>query len=124
MRIPLHARSPGSFAARKRGYQATPILGVALRCLAAVAVALLTVSSFYGQSQEVVRDHPIVHGWADHKLVPALEGCPALPTCLSILDTFVSPRNRGQLSGVGREIADNLRRFGEPAKQELLRRAA
>ena len=100
--------------------RATPLLGVAIRCFAAAVVALLAALS-HAQAQEVVRA-PRVDGWADHKLVVELEGCPALPACLAILDAVVSPRDLGRQSGVGRAIADNLRRFGEPAKQELLGR--
>ena len=98
------------------------VFGVIARCLAASTVALLVALS-HPQAQEAV-PKPIVQGWADDRLLPALEGCPALPACLAVLDTFVSPQDRGQGSGVGRAIADNLRRFGEPAKQELLHRAA
>jgi HEAT repeat protein len=104
--------------------RAVPIFGVIARCLAAAAVALLVALS-HPQAQEAApKPKPSVQGWADDRLLPALEGCPALPACLAILDAFVSPQDRGQQSGVGRAITDNLRRFGEPAKQELLRRAA
>jgi len=62
--------------------RATPLLGVAIRCFAAAVVALLAALS-HAQAQEVVRA-PRVDGWADHKLVVELEGCPALPACLAI----------------------------------------
>jgi hypothetical protein len=52
-----------------------------------------------------------------------LNGCQALPECLMLLDKTVFPRY-AQLLHDEREIANNLRRFGGAAKQELLRRAA
>jgi HEAT repeat protein len=101
---------------------ATPILGVAVRCLPAVAVALLTALS-HAKAQEAVRD-PTERTRAEHNIVLELEGCPALPACLVVLDAFVSPRDDGRGSSAARAIAHKLLRFGEPAKQELLRRAA
>jgi HEAT repeat protein len=101
---------------------ATPILGVAVRRFRAAAVALLTALSL-AQAQEVVRD-PTVRAIAEHNLALELEGCPAVPACLVILDAFVSPLDDGRHSSAARAIADKLRRFGEPGKQELLRRAA
>jgi hypothetical protein len=101
---------------------ATPISSVTARRIAAAAIALLTVLS-HAQAQEAVRA-PRTDGWADHDLVADLEGCPALPACLAILESRFPLRNTGQQSGVGKEIAHNLRRFGEPAKHELLRRAS
>jgi HEAT repeat protein len=92
----------------------------AARCFAA-AIVLLTAFSFVS-AQNVAPgrggpDSPV------RKLVLGLDGCPDLPACLAILDAFVSSPNRGQASEWGPAIAKSFRRFGEPAKQELLRRA-
>jgi hypothetical protein len=61
---------------------------------------------------------------AAQKLVLELKECSDLPACLTSLDAFVPSLSRGQASGLGDTIAHSLRRFGEVAKQELLRRAA
>jgi HEAT repeat protein len=52
-----------------------------------------------------------------------LKGCLALPECMALLDAVAPKSDRGPSFGDEREIADNLRRFGGAAKQELLRRA-
>jgi hypothetical protein len=44
--------------------------------------------------------------------------------CLAMLDAVVAPVDDGGLNEAARKISTNLQRFGEPAKQELLRRAA
>lgn len=53
---------------------------------------------------------------------PGLETCEPLSACLSLLDKVVPERDDGDGSN-GDVLARSLRRFGEPAKQELLRRA-
>jgi HEAT repeat protein len=88
-------------------------------CFAVAAIALLIALS-NAQTQEAVRG-PIAG--SEEKLARELEGCTALSACIAILDSFVSPRDCGCMSGVEKAIAANLRRFGEPARQELLRRA-
>lgn len=61
----------------------------------------------------------------EQNLARQLQGCPTLPACLAILDAFVFPGSYvNQVRGAGTEIAGNFLRFGEPAKHELLRRAA
>ncbi len=52
-----------------------------------------------------------------------LDTCAPLSTCLTLLDNVVPERDDGEGSN-GDVLARDLRRFGEPAKQELLRRAA
>jgi HEAT repeat protein len=94
---------------------ATPNLGVTARWIAAAALALLTALSF-AQAQRGVAPDP--------KLVLELEGCPTLQACLAILDAVVPARDCHCTNGAGLVIAEKLRRFDEPAKQELLRRAA
>src|ERR1039458_7916486 len=51
-----------------------------------------------------------------------LDTCPTLSACLALLDKAVPSRDDGEGSN-GDVLARDLRRFGEPAKQELLRRA-
>lgn len=51
-----------------------------------------------------------------------LDTCASLSACLSLLDTVVPKEDDGEGSN-GEVMARDLRRFGEPAKQELLRRA-
>jgi HEAT repeat protein len=58
------------------------------------------------------------------KLLLELEICRTLPACLALLDAVVPARDCGCTNGAGKAIAERLRRFREPAKQELLRRAA
>jgi hypothetical protein len=53
-----------------------------------------------------------------------LDRCRDLPACLAVLDDFVASLSPGQASDEGPTIAGSLKRFGETAKQELLRRAA
>jgi HEAT repeat protein len=113
-----YRRSVTLFSARGRG---TPILSMAVRCFAAAAVALLAALS-HARAQELAQD-PAARARVEQNLAHELGGCPDLPECLAILDAFVSPRDHGAQSGVGRAIADHLRRFGQPAKQELLGRA-
>jgi HEAT repeat protein len=58
--------------------------------------------------------------WAEGR-AEKLQGCQALTECLMLLDKAELPT--GQMLGDEREITDNLRRFGDAAKRELLRRA-
>lgn len=51
-----------------------------------------------------------------------LKECQALPECLMLLDMAGFPKH-AQMLGDEPEIADNLRRFGNAAKQELLQHA-
>jgi len=51
-----------------------------------------------------------------------LDTCAPLSACLTLLDKVVPKQDDGEGSN-GDVIARDLRRFGEPAKQELLRRA-
>jgi HEAT repeat protein len=51
-----------------------------------------------------------------------LDTCPTLSACLALLDKAVPVQDDGEGSN-GNVLARDLRRFGEPAKQELLRRA-
>lgn len=51
-----------------------------------------------------------------------LDTCPTLSACLALLDKAVPNQDDGEGSN-GNVLARDLRRFGEPAKQELLRRA-
>src|ERR1035441_6443714 len=51
-----------------------------------------------------------------------LDTCPSLSACLSLLDKVVPERDDEEGSN-GDVLARDFRRFGEPAKQELLRRA-
>lgn len=54
---------------------------------------------------------------------PGLDHCPTLGECLRLLDSVVPATDNGE--GSNSEIlARDLERFGEPAKQELLKRAA
>jgi HEAT repeat protein len=93
-----------------------------VRCFLVAAVAL-PIALPHAQAQEMVRD-PTARERAERTLALELEGCPVLPACLTILDAFVPPRDDGRHSNAAKAIADNLRRFGESARQELLRRAA
>jgi len=52
-----------------------------------------------------------------------LDSCSSLSACLTLLDEVVPKQDDGEGSN-GDVLAANLRRFGEPAKQELLRRAS
>ena len=116
-------RRPVTLISEQRGLaRGTPISSKAVRCFAAAIVALLAALSL-ARAQDVSRD-PNPRERAGQRLVLELEGCPDLPACLAILDAFLPSLQRGQSSGVGTSIASSLRRFGEPAKQELLRRAA
>src|SRR6266481_7875556 len=57
---------------------------------------------------------PVPHG---------LDHCPTLGECLGLLDSVVPAKDNGE--GSNSEIlARDMERFGEPAKQELLKRAA
>jgi hypothetical protein len=51
-----------------------------------------------------------------------LDTCPNLSACLAVLDKAVPLQDDGEGSN-GEVLARYLRRFGEPAKQELLRRS-
>ena len=51
-----------------------------------------------------------------------LDTCRSLSECLSLLDKVVPVRDDGEGSN-GDALARKLSRFGEPAKQELLRRS-
>jgi HEAT repeat protein len=51
-----------------------------------------------------------------------LDTCPTLSACLALLDKAVPSQDDGEGSN-GDVLARDLRRFGEPAKQELFRRA-
>ena len=54
---------------------------------------------------------------------PGLDTCTPLSACLALLDKVIPQQDDGE--GSNSEIlARDLRRFGDPAKQELLRRAA
>jgi len=54
---------------------------------------------------------------------PGLDHCPTLGECLRLLDSVVPAMDNGE--GSNSEIlARDLERFGEPAKQELLKRAS
>jgi len=100
---------------------ATPIFGGTARYFAAAAIALLTaLAQAQAQAQREAPDGLV----PEPRLMLELEGCPTLPACLSILDAVVPARDCGCTKGAGKAIADKLRRFGEPAKQDLLRRAA
>jgi HEAT repeat protein len=92
------------------------------RCFAAAALALLTALSL-AHAQDMTRSHGSFET-AVRKLVVELDGCQDLPACLAVLDDFVPSLSPGQASGEGPTIAHSLKRFGEMAKQELLRRAA
>src|SRR5262245_33490788 len=98
------------------------MFGMMIRRIAAAAIALLIVLS-HAQAQGVKIWDPAVDK-EELKLARQLEGCPALPACLAILDAFPFPGTYvNQVRGGGRQIAGRLLRFGEPAKHELLRRA-
>ncbi|MBO0765724.1 MAG: hypothetical protein J2P50_14205 [Hyphomicrobiaceae bacterium] len=58
------------------------------------------------------------------KLLLEVEECPNWPVCLALLDAYLPSLKPHQSSGVGQPIANLLQRFGDPARQELLRRAA
>jgi hypothetical protein len=117
-----YRRSVTLSSAQRRLARGTPILSKAVRCFGAAIVALLTALSLV-RAQDVARD-PDPRERAGQRLVVELDGCPDLPACLAILDAFMPSLQRGQSSGVGTGIASSLRRFGDPAKQELLLRAA
>ena len=51
-----------------------------------------------------------------------LDTCPTLKACLDLLDRVVPRQDDGEGSN-SEVLARDLQRFGEPAKQELLRRA-
>jgi hypothetical protein len=51
-----------------------------------------------------------------------LDTCPTLQACLGLLDKVVPLQDDGEGSN-SEVLARDLQRFGEPAKQELLRRA-
>jgi hypothetical protein len=91
-----------------------------VRCFFAAAVALLTVLA---PTRDLAQDF-VARARAEHKLALEMEGCPAVPACLAMLDAVVAPVDDGGLNEAARKISTNLQRFGEPAKQELLRRAA
>ncbi len=55
--------------------------------------------------------------------VQKMSGCPTLQECMSILEMIAPSKYQGVMYGDEREIAINLLRFGEAAKQELLKRA-
>ncbi len=93
----------------------------AVRCFAA-AIALLTALSLV-PAQDMARGHGPFER-AVRKLVLELDRCQDLAACLAVLDDFVPSLSPGQASGEGPTIAYSLKRFGETAKQELLRRAA
>lgn len=98
---------------------ATPIVAVTTRCLAVATIALLTPLS-YAQTQRVAREGLV----PEPKLMLELEECPTLQACLAILDAVVPALDCGCTNGAGKSVVEKLRRFGEPAKQDLLRRAA
>jgi HEAT repeat protein len=100
---------------------AARIWRAAARCIAA-AIVLLTALSLV-PAQDMARGHSPFES-AVRKLVLELDGCQELPACLAVLDGFVPSLSFGQSSGVGTTLAYSLKRFGETAKQELLRRAA
>jgi HEAT repeat protein len=54
---------------------------------------------------------------------PGLNRCPTLAACFALLDKTVPAEDDGSMANE-KTLARDLRRFGEPAKQELLRRAA
>jgi len=54
---------------------------------------------------------------------PGLDKCPTLSACLALLDEVVPANDTGEGNNA-ETITRDLRRFGEPAKQELLGRAA
>jgi HEAT repeat protein len=90
------------------------------RCFAA-AIALLTALS-PAPAQDMARD-PGPFERPVRKLVLDLDRCQDLPACLAALDDFVPSLSPGQASGEGATIANSVKRFGDTAKQELLRRA-
>ena len=90
------------------------------RLFPAATVVLLTVGAL---AQDPVQDFA-ARARAEQRLALEMEGCPAVLACLAMLDAVVSPQDDGRLNGAASTISNNLRRFGEPAKQELLRRAA
>jgi HEAT repeat protein len=116
-------RSVTQFCAHRGLAGSTPILSRAVRCFAVAAVALLTVLSD-AQAQGVkIWDAAVAN--EEQKLAHQLQGCATLPGCLAILDAFSFPGTYfNEARGAGTEIAGSFLRFGEPAKHELLRRAA
>lgn len=56
------------------------------------------------------------------KVPRGLDNCPSLQACLKILDRVVPAYDDGEGSN-GDVLANKLRRFGDPAKHELLKRA-
>lgn len=104
---------------------------MAIRALIALAIAItmLSATSHAQLNGEAIWDpawDPVGRAKAEIGLARDLQGCPTLPACLAVLDTFDPPRSGGPvgLTGAEKTIADNLRRFGDSAKQELLQRAA
>ena len=100
--------------------RAARIWRAAARCFAA-AIALLTALSLVSAQDMAQRRSPFEG--PRQKLVLELSRCRDLPMCLAVLDDFVPSLSSGAESGVGPTIADRLKRFGDTAKRELLRRA-
>lgn len=59
----------------------------------------------------------------DIKVPRSMDSCTSLEACMAIMDKIVPAESDGSDSG-GKVLATKLKRFGDPAKHELLKRAA